>query len=123
MTVWIAGDSSAQASAYNAIAAAADPNRLPSILVATPLAMKLQLTLMMNPRYDESTVMSAVQTALLDPDSGLFGANAVGIGQAYYDSQIYAACLAVTGVDAVHGPQFQPSGSVPTPFGAGRTHR
>ena len=109
VTVWIAGDSSAQASAYNAIAAAADPNRLPSILVATPLTMKLQLTLMMNPRYDESTVMSAVQTALLDPDSGLFGANAVGIGQAYYDSQIYAACLAVTGVDAVHGLSFNPA--------------
>ena len=70
--------------------------------------MTLQLTLMLNPRYDEPTVMSAVQTALLDPDSGLFGANAVGIGQAYYDSQIYAACLAVPGVDAVHGLSFNP---------------
>jgi hypothetical protein len=106
VTVWIAGDSSAQSSAYNAIAAAADPNRLPSILVATPLAMTLQLTLMLNPRYDETAVMSAVEMALLDPDSGLFGANVVEIGQAYYDSQIYAACLAVPGVDAVHGLSF-----------------
>ena len=85
--------------------------------------MTLQLTLMLNPRYDEPTVMSAVQTALLDPDSGLFGANAVGIGQAYYDSQIYAACLAVPGVDAVHGLSFNPYARYRPRFVLCRTHR
>jgi hypothetical protein len=110
VTIWVAGDSGAQASAYRAILAAADPNRLPSVLSAAQLTMKLQLTLILSPKYDQPTVVNAVQSALLDPDSGLLGTNVVGIGQVYYDSQIYAACLAVPGVEAVHGLSFsQPS--------------
>ncbi len=62
----------------------------------------------------------AVVEDLVDPDAGLLGANVVGIGQVFYDSQIYQACLAVPGVVAVHslsvmlssstnaGPQYDP---------------
>jgi hypothetical protein len=41
-------------------------------------------------------------TALADPDTGLFAAANVGIGQSIYQSQIAAACLAVPGVVAIH---------------------
>ena len=47
-------------------------------------------------------MLAAVRSALLDPDAGLFGSNIVQIGQAFYDSQIYKACLGVPGVQAVH---------------------
>ena len=36
----------------------------------------------------------------------MLGVNVVGIGQVFYDSQIYAACLAVPGVVAVHSLDF-----------------
>jgi hypothetical protein len=42
----------------------------------------------------------------LDPDRGLFGSNTVRIGQSVYQSQIFAACLQVSGVLAVHGLRF-----------------
>jgi len=51
-------------------------------------------------------VTDAVHAALLDPDAGLLGVNVVGIGQVFYDSQVYAACLAVPGVVAVHSLYF-----------------
>jgi hypothetical protein len=41
-------------------------------------------------------------TALTDPDVGLFGTT-LGIGQAVYRSQIYAACLSVPGAVSVNG--------------------
>jgi hypothetical protein len=47
-------------------------------------------------------VQAAVRAALIDPAAGLFGSQVVQIGQAFYDSQIYAACRAVPGVVAVH---------------------
>ena len=55
---------------------------------------------------------AAVQSALLDPDAGLFGVNAVQIGRPVYESEIFAACLAVPGVLAVHGLQvYRAAGS------------
>ena len=49
---------------------------------------------------------AGVQTALLNEMTGLFGLKAVRIGQSVFRSQIYAACLAVPGVTAVHNLQF-----------------
>jgi hypothetical protein len=68
----------------------------------------LSLTIVRDPRRDDATVRAAVHAALLDPDRGLFGVNVVGIGEAFYDSQIYAACRAVPGVQAVHQLNFAP---------------
>ena len=67
-----------------------------------------RLTYVRDPTRDDATVRAGLNAALLDPDSGLFGVNAVGIGQVIYDSQIYPppAC-AVPGVVAVHGLAFR----------------
>ncbi len=89
-------------SARNAIAAGADPNRLPSVVLATQIPILLSLSIVVDTKYQPAAVQAAVQSALLDPDAGLFGVNAVGIGQVFFDSEIYAACLAVPGVCAVH---------------------
>jgi hypothetical protein len=68
--------------------------------------MTLSLTVVYDTKYSGSTVQNAVEAALVDPDAGLLGGNVVGIGQVFYDSQIYAACLAVPGVVAVHSLDF-----------------
>ena len=106
VTVWVGDDEGAVAAAQNAIAAAADPNRLPLVRQATQVTMALSLTYLRDPRYQDGTVRAGLQSALLDPDDGLFGVNAVGIGEVFYASQIYAACLAVPGVQAIHDLSF-----------------
>jgi hypothetical protein len=120
VTVWVGDDSGAVSAAQAALAVAADPNNLPNILLAKAVKMKLSLTI----QYDSALVpqppdlASLVHDALLDPDSGLLGINVVGIGEIFYDSQIYAACLAVPGVVAVQSLIFSraatSSGAAPT---------
>ena len=102
ITVWVGDDQNAVASATSAIAAAADPNRLPSVTAAIRIQITLSLSIVVLPKYQADTVQTAVYGALLDPDNGLFGVNQVGIGEVYFDSQIFAACLTVPGVAAVH---------------------
>ncbi len=68
--------------------------------------MTLSLTIVYDARHDGATVQGAVHDALVDPDAGLLGVNVIGIGQVFYDSQVYAACLAVPGVVAVHFLEF-----------------
>src|SRR6185503_11128800 len=46
-----------------------------------------------------------------NPDRGLFGVNVVDIGEVFYDSQIYAACLTVPGVEAVQSLSFSTGSS------------
>lgn len=101
VTVWVSGDAGAVAAVQAAIAAAADPNRHVTVLPATAIETVIRLTYVRDPRYLDDTLRPALQVALLDPDSGLFGINRVGIGDAFYDSQIYEACLDVAGVVAI----------------------
>ena len=106
VTVWVGDDEGAVAAAQKAIAATCDPNRPPLVKPATQLTMTLSLTYLQDPRYQDATVLRALQTALTDVDTGLFGVNVVGIGQVFFASQIYAACLAVPGVMAIHDLSF-----------------
>ena len=114
VTVWVSGDAGAAAAVQAAIATEADPNRPVSVLAATGVDTVISLIYLRDNRYLDDAVRGALQAALLDPDTGLFGVNVVGIGQVFYDSQIYAACLAVPGVLAVEdlsvqsGPRFSP---------------
>jgi len=107
VTLCVAGDAGAVSAVRAALAGAADPNRPVRVDAATPLVVTLSLTYVRNPTHDDATVRAGLHAALLDPDSGLFGVNAVGIGQVFYDSQISAACCAVPGVLAVHGLAFR----------------
>src|SRR5262249_25623410 len=106
ITVWVGDDPGAVDAARAAFAAAADPNRLPLVAHAQAVVMTLGLTIVFDPRRDGPTVRDAVRKALVDPDAGLLGLNAVGIGEAFYDSQVYAACLVAPGVVAVHSLDF-----------------
>jgi hypothetical protein len=72
------------------------------VLLATPIPLTVTLNLVVNPNYDPNTTAALAVTALTDPDVGLFGAS-LGIGQAVYRSQIYAACLSVPGALSVNG--------------------
>ena len=102
VTLWVGDDANAVTVARQAITPVSDPNRPIAISMANPVAIAITLTFVYDPRYQGAAVQAALQTALADPAAGLFGTNVVQIGQAFFDSQIYAACLAVPGVQAVH---------------------
>jgi hypothetical protein len=108
VTVWVGDDEAAVASASSALAAASDPNRPPTVTLATPQTMVLSLVYVRDGRYLDVNVQSGLTAALIDADAGLFGANVVAIGEAFFASQIYAACLAVPGVAAIHSLSFAP---------------
>jgi hypothetical protein len=108
INVWVGDDERALAPAQSAIAATCDPNKPVNVQLATALTMSLSLTYLRDPRYQDAAVQAALQAALIDPDRGLFGINNVAIGQVFYDSQIYAACLRIPGVAAVHNLSFSP---------------
>ena len=106
LTLWVAGDANAVASAKQAVLAAAMPGQGLDVETATPVDMKLSLTFLCDSTLDAAAIKTALTAALTDPDKGLFGARAIGIGQVIYDSQIVAACLNVAGVQAVHDLSF-----------------
>lgn len=106
VTVWVGDDDNAVTAAQLALAVSADPNRLPRVVLAQAMEMTLSLTIVYDPSHDGPTLQAAVHDALVDPDAGLLGVNVVGIGEVFYDSQVYAACLAVPGVVAVHSLDF-----------------
>jgi hypothetical protein len=106
--IWVGDNAGAVDAARSAVVAAADPNRLPGIELAMQIVIDLNLTLVLDPRWEAPAVLNAVHDALLDPDKGLLGANVVGIGQAFYDSQICSVCLRVPGVQAIHDISFSP---------------
>jgi len=122
VTVWVSGDAGAVAAVQAAIAAEADPNRPVSVLNASGVDTVIRLTYVRDARYLDDVVLEALHTVLLDPDSGLFGVNAVGIGQAFYDSQIYAACLTVPGIVAVEDLSVR-IGNQTAPLVGGRVAR
>jgi hypothetical protein len=109
VTVWVGDDAGAVDAAHSALAAAADPNRLPRVVLANAVVMTLSLTVVTDSTFEPQPVLDAVHAALLDTDAGLLGVNVVGIGEVIYDSQLYAACLAMPGVAAVHSLSFAPA--------------
>jgi hypothetical protein len=101
VTVWVGDDQAARKAAQAALDAAIDPNRPVRVRLAAATPVHLSATIVIDPRYVFDPVMAKVQAALIDPGTGLFSAANIGIGRSVYDGDIYAACLAVAGVQAV----------------------
>lgn len=101
VAVYVGDSEGARSSAFDAIAAAADPNRRILVKLATSVSVHLSFKLKVDSRYVSEDVEANVRAALLDGDSGLFGVNVVQIGQIFFDSDIYARCHSVAGVVAV----------------------
>jgi hypothetical protein len=105
-TVWVSGDDGAVASATAALASAGVSMGGFAVLPAKPITARLQVNYLRDARYDDGAIQAAITLALLDPDTGLLGANVLGIGEAVYDSAISGACMSVPGVVAVTGHVF-----------------
>ena len=118
VTIWVSGDAGCVAAVRAAIASAADPNRPVNVQPAIGIDTVVRLTYVRDARYLDDVVAPALHAALLDPDTGLFGINRIGIGEAIYDSQVYESSLDVPGVVAVEdlsvqvGRRFVPLASV-----------
>lgn len=106
VVVYVGDDASAVTAANTALRNAADPNRPVLVKRAIAIPIRLNLSVQIDPTYAPPPVLLGVRTAFLDADRGLFGSNNVRIGQSVYQSQIYAACLKIPGVVAVHGLMF-----------------
>jgi predicted phage baseplate assembly protein len=104
--VYVGDDPSALSNAKLALAGASDPNRPLNVIQAQPVGITLGLTLVVDPSYVLTDVVTAATAALVDPDLGILGTHVVQIGQSIFQSQIYQACLDVPGVTAVHSLQL-----------------
>ena len=121
VTVWVGDDPTAVADVQAAFAATADPNRPPRVLAATAVVVGLRMTVVTDPNSNAAAVVAAVSTALVDPDAGLLGVNVLAIGEPIYDSEVYAASMAVSGVVAVHSLIITVSTTTLTPPIPGRS--
>jgi hypothetical protein len=106
VTVYVGDDAGAVTSAKAVLAAAGDPNRPVSVVLATSIQVFLLLSIVVTPGMDTGTIVAGVKAALADPQTGLFAPARLRIGQPVFDSQIEAACLAVPGTVAVIGKLF-----------------
>jgi hypothetical protein len=106
LRIYVSQDQAAVDSATTALNAATDPNRPFAVLLASAMPVRLAMAVVIDPARKPEDVLAAVTSALLDPDKGLFGVNAIGIGQSIFLSQIFQACLAVPGALACRNVQF-----------------
>jgi hypothetical protein len=104
--LYVGDDEKAREAALVALRGAADPNRQIVVQQATAVPVRLLLNVEIATDRLPAPVLAQVRTALIHPETGLLGAQVIQIGKAIYRSQIFAACLAVPGVLAVHGAQF-----------------
>ncbi len=113
--LWVAGDDGAAEAAQTALNGLAMPNQRFVVNTANPVAVTLSLTFLYDPRYDATTLQTAIISALTGSATtntltgsatALFSTAGMPIGQVVYDSQIEAACLAIAGVTAVHDLNF-----------------
>ncbi|MBW8892262.1 MAG: baseplate J/gp47 family protein [Burkholderiales bacterium] len=100
VTVYVGDDPAARDSADAALAAAGDPNRPISVVLATPLPTRLTLTLLVTAGMDATKIIAAVVETLVG-EEGLFSPAGLGVGQSVFDSAIAAAVLAVDGTVAI----------------------
>jgi predicted phage baseplate assembly protein len=101
--VYVSGGPDAVAATQAALRKIADPNRPVVVRRATEIDLLIALVVSYDPSVDPSTVQSGIVAALTDPVAGVFAPSAIGIGDALFDSSIYAACHQVAGVVAVRG--------------------
>ena len=111
VTVYVGDDAAAVSSAAQTLAAAGDPNRPVQVTPATAVQAALALTLIVTPGMDADAIKAAATAALADPDTGVFSANTLPIGQPVFDSQIEAAVLSVKGAVAIAQATFTRGGA------------
>jgi hypothetical protein len=104
--IYVGDTPAALTSARDAIGRASDPNRPAQILPAKPVSCFLRFSLLVDSDYVYTAVEAQVRSALLDPETGLFGASRLGIGESIFESEVMDACIDVPGVIAVHGLFF-----------------
>lgn len=110
VTVYVGDDQNAVAAAQLALRGADDPNRPLVVALATKVPVSLSLTLLVDPSYVTADVKAAATAALVDPNNGLLGSSVTGVGQVFFESQIYEVCLGIPGAVAVHNLNFSALG-------------
>ncbi len=103
--VFFIGDVDA-ASLKNTLLAQAEPTTPVAVTQATPIAVALELTIEVDPRFVQADVASAVQQVLTDPDTGPLSLKKAHVGGVFFPSRLYDAVMEVEGVVGVSGASF-----------------
>lgn len=96
----------------------ADPTVVIAVERALPKRLYFTLNVEFDPRHDRPTVETALEEALLDPESGLLAAAQVGISRPLFRSRIFQRALQVPGVQAVSSILWSYSRRHRRPFAA-----
>ncbi|HLK56936.1 MAG TPA: hypothetical protein VKU00_10245 [Chthonomonadaceae bacterium] len=99
--VYVGDDSNAVQAASKALNGAADPNTPLIITSATPISIGVSVTVQAATGVSSAPISAGIQSALLDPQTGLFQGGAAPVGAPLYESRIYAAIARVPGVQAI----------------------
>jgi hypothetical protein len=99
--LYVGDTPAALAAVRNALRLAADPNRHVNVLPASPVPAALFMQVRVAGDRVPQEIGQALKAALSEPDTGLLGANRLGIGESIYFSQLAAASLAVPGVQSL----------------------
>jgi predicted phage baseplate assembly protein len=103
VTIYAGDDQAAVTAAQAALRLAEDPNRHVLVQLASPVPLRLKLTVVIAADRAPGPVLAAVRAALADPAAGILGTGATRIGRPLFVSRIDAACVDCAGVLAVHG--------------------
>jgi hypothetical protein len=99
--IWYVGDVGIEDTICEALRNKCDPTVTIDVDRATPKPLDLLLTIEIDSRRQEKDVFEAVQSALLDPQTGILAPENIGIEQPLYRSPIFESVLAVEGAVAV----------------------
>ena len=105
--IYFIGDPTLKASVLQQVRDATDDTTPIAAVPATAVAATLALTIVTDPAYVESDVLTAVRAALATPVDGLLSPERIGIGLPLYRSRVLAAVEAIAGVVAVTAVTWQ----------------
>jgi hypothetical protein len=120
--IWYVGAAGVAATVSQTLRSLSDPSTPIQVDQAQAVTASLSISIAIDPRYLETTVLSPLRTSLMDTEMGLLSPEHVGIGVPLFRSRIFDTVLEVAGTVAVkglllNGVTFNPYGVSP---GAGK---
>jgi predicted phage baseplate assembly protein len=101
--IWYIGAASVKGDVLTTLRGLSDGVTPIAVDQATSVPSTLSISIEIDPKMQEDDVVTAVRTALMDPDTGLLPPEQIGIGLPLFRSRIFEAVLATPGAIAVTG--------------------
>ena len=99
--IWYVGEAGIETKLMSRLKAIKDPTTPIKIEQAQPVTIALAVTIQIDPRYVETTVLAEVRSKLLNPKNGKLIPEQVGIGKPFYRSKLFADILSIEGTESI----------------------